>query len=57
MNIITSITNDILIRSVTNITTSIISTHNLFVWFIDYKNSNYNVYKKKLRYLTFIINY
>ena len=49
MNIITSITNDILIRSVTNITTSIISTHNLFVWFIDYKNSNYNVYKKKIK--------
>jgi hypothetical protein len=49
MNIITAITNDILMRTVTNITTSIVSTHSLFVWFIDHKNSNYNIYKKELK--------
>ena len=49
MNILTSITNDILMRTVTNITTSIVSTHSLFVWFIDYKNSDYNVYKKEIK--------
>ena len=49
MNIITTITNDILMRTVTNITTSIVSTHSLFVWFIDYKNSDYNVYKKEIK--------
>ena len=49
MNIITTITNDILMRTATNITTSIISTHSLFVWFIDYKNSNYNIYKKEVK--------
>ena len=48
MNIITTITNDILMRTVTNITTSIVSTHSLFVWFVDYKNSDYNVYKKEI---------
>ena len=49
MNILTTITNDILMRTVTNITTSIVSTHSLFVWFIDYKNSDYNVYKKEIK--------
>jgi hypothetical protein len=49
MNIITTITNDILMRTLTNITTSIVSTHSLFVWFIDYKNSDYNVYKKEIK--------
>jgi predicted nucleotidyltransferase len=36
-------------RTATNITTSIVSTHSLFVWFIDHKNSNYNIYKKELK--------
>jgi hypothetical protein len=36
-------------RTATNITTSIVSTHSLFVWFIDYKNSNYNIYKKEIK--------
>jgi hypothetical protein len=49
MNIITTITNDILMRTLTNITTSIVSGHSLFVWFIDYKNSNYNIYKNELK--------
>lgn len=49
MNIISSITNDILLRTLTNITTSIISTHSLFVWFIDHKNNDYNVYKRELK--------
>jgi len=49
MNILTTITNDILMRTVTNITTSIVSTHSLFMWFIDYKNSDYNVYKKQIK--------
>jgi hypothetical protein len=49
MNIITAITNDVLMRTATNITTSIVSTHSLFVWFIDHKNSNYNIYKKELK--------
>jgi hypothetical protein len=49
MNILTTITNDILMRTVTNITTSIVSTHSLFMWFIDYKNSDYNVYKKEIK--------
>ena len=46
--IITSITNDIIIKTITNITTSVISTHSLFVWFIGYKNSDYNIYKKQI---------
>lgn len=49
MNIITTITNDILMRTVTNITTSVVSTHSLFVWFIDYKNSNYNIYQNEIK--------
>ena len=49
MNIISTITNDVLLRTASNITTSILSTHSLFVWFIDYKNSDYNVYKKKIK--------
>ena len=49
MNIITAITNDVLMRTASNITTSIVSTHSLFVWFIDYKNNNYNNYKKELK--------
>ena len=49
MNILTTITNDVLMRTASNITTSIVSTHSLFVWFIDYKNNNYNNYKKELK--------
>jgi hypothetical protein len=49
MNIITTITNDIFIRTLTNITTSILTTHSLFVWFVDYKNNDYNVYKKEIK--------
>jgi hypothetical protein len=49
MNIITTITNDVLMRTASNITTSIVSTHSLFVWFIDYKNNNYTNYKKELK--------
>jgi hypothetical protein len=49
MNIITTITNDVLMRTASNITTSIVSTHSLFVWFIDYKNNNYNDHKKELK--------
>lgn len=49
MNIISSITNDILLRTLTNITTSIISTHSLFVWFIDNKNQDYTTYKRELK--------
>ena len=49
MNIISSITNDIFVRTLTNITTSILSTHSLFVWFIDYKNNDYNIYKKEIK--------
>jgi hypothetical protein len=36
-------------RTLTNITTSIVSGHSLFVWFIDYKNCNYNIYKNELK--------
>jgi hypothetical protein len=49
MNIITTITNDVLMRTASNITTSILSTHSLFMWFIDYKNHNYDNYKKELK--------
>lgn len=49
MNIISTITNDVLLRTASNITTSILSTHSLFVWFIDYKNTNYTNYKKELK--------
>ena len=49
MNIITTITNDVLMRTASNITTSILSTHTLFVWFIDHKNNNYNDHKKELK--------
>ena len=49
MNILTTITNDVLMRTASNITTSIVSTHSLFVWFIDYKNANYNNYKQELK--------
>jgi len=46
--IISSITNDIIIKTITNITTSVISTHSLFMWFIDHKNTDYNEYKRKI---------
>jgi hypothetical protein len=46
--IISSITNDIIIKTITNITISVISTHKLFVWFIDHENNDYNIYKKKI---------
>jgi hypothetical protein len=49
MNLVTTFTNDILMRTLTNITTSIVSGHSLFVWFIDYKNSNYNIYKNEIK--------
>lgn len=49
MSIISSITNDIFIRTLTNITTSLISTHSLFVWFVDYKNNDYNIYKREIK--------
>jgi hypothetical protein len=49
MSIISAITNDIFIRTLTNITTSLISTHSLFVWFVDYKNNDYNIYKKEIK--------
>ena len=49
MSLISSITNDIFIRTLTNITTSLISTHSLFVWFVDYKNNDYNIYKKEIK--------
>jgi hypothetical protein len=49
MSIISSISNDIFIRTLTNITTSLISTHSLFVWFVDYKNNDYNIYKKEIK--------
>ena len=49
MSIISSITNDIFIKTLTNITTSLISTHSLFVWFVDYKNNDYNIYKKEIK--------
>ena len=49
MSILSSITNDVFIRTLTNITTSLISTHSLFVWFIDYKNNDYNIYKKEIK--------
>ena len=49
MSIFSSITNDIFIRTLTNITTSLISTHSLFVWFVDYKNNDYNIYKKEIK--------
>ena len=49
MSILSSITNDIFIRTLTNITTSLISTHSLFVWFVDYKNNDYNIYKKEIK--------
>ena len=49
MSLLSSITNDIFIRTLTNITTSLISTHSLFVWFVDYKNNDYNIYKKEIK--------
>ena len=49
MSIISSITNDIFIRTLTNITTSLITTHSLFVWFVDYNNNDYNIYKKEIK--------
>ena len=49
MNILTTITNDVLMRTASNITTSILSTHSLFVWFIDYNNNNYINYKKEVK--------
>jgi len=48
-SIISSITNDIFIRTLTNITTSLITTHSLFVWFVDYNNNDYNIYKKEIK--------
>jgi hypothetical protein len=45
---ISTITNDIIVKTITSITTSVISTHSLFMWFIDYKNNDYAVYKNKI---------
>lgn len=49
MSIISSITNDIIITTLTNITTTLITTHSLFVWFVDYKNNDYNIYKREIK--------
>jgi hypothetical protein len=46
--IISSITGDILLKTIVNITTSIMTTNNLFTWFINHKNNDYNIYKKKI---------
>ena len=46
--IISSITGDILLKTIVNITTSIITTNNLFIWFINHKNNDYDIYKKKI---------
>ena len=42
------ITGDIMLKTIVNITTSIITTNNLFTWFINHKNDNYDIYKKKI---------
>ena len=46
--ILYAISNDILLHTIVNITTSIITTNSLFNWFINHKNNDYNIYKKKI---------
>jgi hypothetical protein len=49
MNIIvSSVTGDIILKTIVNITTSIVTTNNLFTWFINHKNNDYDIYKKKI---------
>lgn len=49
MNIVvTSITTDIMLRTLTNISTTIVSTNSIYKWFINHKNNDYNIYKKKI---------
>jgi hypothetical protein len=49
MNIVvTTISTDIIIKTLTNISTTIISTNSIYKWFINHKNNNYNIYINKI---------
>ena len=46
--VVTTISTDIMLRTLTNISTTIISTNSIYKWFINYKNNDYNIYKNKI---------
>jgi len=49
MNVIVStISTDIMLRTLTNISTTIISTNSIYKWFINHKNNDYKIYKNKI---------
>ena len=46
--VVTTISTDIMLRTLTNISTTIISTNSIYKWFINHKNNDYNIYKNKI---------
>ena len=44
--IISTVTTDVFLRTIVNITTSIISTNPLYKWFLEHKNNDYLIYQK-----------
>jgi hypothetical protein len=46
--VVTTISTDIMLRTLTNISTTIISTNSIYKWFINHNNNDYNIYKNKI---------
>lgn len=46
--VISTISTDIMLRTLTNISTTIVSTNFIYKWFINHKNNNYNIYINKI---------
>lgn len=46
--IISTVTTDVFLRTIVNITTSIISTNALYKWFLEHKNNDYLIYQNKI---------
>jgi hypothetical protein len=46
--VITTLSTDIFLRTLVNLTTSIISTNALYTWFLEHKNNDYQIYQHKI---------
>jgi len=46
--VITTLGTDVFLRTIVNITTSIVSTNALYNWFIEHKNNDYQIYQNKI---------
>ena len=46
--VISTISTDIMLRTLTNISTTIVSTNFIYKWFINHKNNDYDIYKNKI---------